>query len=94
MQAIPGIMMVGAFPIFYKIAVAADLDDRCVWFGQYPTTHTVVYRHTPRVPRRRSDGMRPLDSRKLVLVKSLGTKIRGIFLIATRSYPRYTVLRS
>ncbi|KIL62657.1 hypothetical protein M378DRAFT_80923 [Amanita muscaria Koide BX008] len=66
MQVTPGITMVGAFPIFYKITVAADLDC-CVWFGQYPTTHTVVYRHTPGVPRRRSDGMRPLDSRKLVL---------------------------
>ena len=30
-------------------------------------TQTVVYRHTPRVPKRRSDGMRPLDNRKLVL---------------------------
>ena len=33
-----------------------------------PETQTVVYRHIPRVPpRRRSDGMRPLDNRKLVL---------------------------
>ena len=33
-----------------------------------PETQTVVYRHIPRVPpRRRSDEMRPLDNRKLVL---------------------------
>jgi hypothetical protein len=66
MQVIPGITMVGTFPRFYKIKVTADLD-QCIRFGQYPETQTVVYRHTPRVPRRRSDGMRPLDNRKLVL---------------------------
>ena len=66
MQVILGITMVGTFPRFYKIQVTADLD-RSVRFGQYPETQTVVYRHTPRVPRRRSDGMRPLDNRKLVL---------------------------
>ena len=66
MQVILGITMVGTFPRFYKITVTADLD-HCVRFGQYPETQTVVYRHTPRVPRRRSDGMRPLDNRKLVL---------------------------
>jgi len=66
MQVIPGITMVGTFPRFYKITVTSDFD-LCVRFGQYPTTHTVVYRHTPRVPSRRSDGMRPLDNRKLVL---------------------------
>jgi hypothetical protein len=65
-QMILGITMIGTFPRFYKIQVTADLD-RCVRFGHYPATQTVVYRHTPRVPRRRSDGMRPLDNRKLVL---------------------------
>ena len=63
---IPGITMVGTFPGFYKIKVTADLDC-CVRLGQYPELQTVVYRHTPRVPRRRSDGMRPLDNRKFVL---------------------------
>ena len=65
-QVIPGITMIGTFPRFYKITVTAELN-RCVIFGQYPTTPTVVYRHTPRVPKRASDGMRPLDNRKLVL---------------------------
>jgi hypothetical protein len=65
-QVIPGITMVGTFPIFYKIEVTADLD-RSIRFGQYPKTKTVVYRHTPRVPSRRDRGMRPLDNRKLVL---------------------------
>jgi hypothetical protein len=66
MQVIPGIIMVGTFPRFYKVKVTADLD-HSVRFGLYPGTQTVVYRHTLRVPRRRSDGMRPLDNRKLVL---------------------------
>jgi hypothetical protein len=65
-QVIPGITMVGTFPRLYKVKVTADLD-HSVRFGLYPETQTVVYRHTPRVPRRRSDGMRPLDNRKLVL---------------------------
>ena len=64
-QVIPGITMLGTFPTFYKVKVTADLD-HSVRFGQYPETQTVVYRHTPRVPER-SDGMRPLDNRKLVL---------------------------
>jgi hypothetical protein len=65
-QVIPGITMEGTFPRFYKIRVTADLD-RAVRDGQYPGAPTFVCRHTPRVPRRRSDGMRPLDKRRLVL---------------------------
>jgi len=65
MQVIPGITMVGIFPTFYNVKVTAE--DHSVRFGQYPKTQTVVYCHTPRVPKRRSDGMRPLDNRKLVL---------------------------
>ena len=90
MQMIPGITMVGTFPRFYKIKVTTDLD-RCVRFGQYPEIQTVVYRHTPRVPRRRSDGMRPLDNRKLVLrcyeafkkivYPALGTLVRLLHLL-------------
>jgi hypothetical protein len=60
MQVILGITMVGTFPRFYKVKVTADLN-RSVRFGLYPATDT------PRVPRRRSDGMRPLDNRELVL---------------------------
>jgi hypothetical protein len=62
----PGITMVGTFPRFYKVNVTADLD-HSIRYGVYPLTETVVHRHTPRVPRRRSEGMRPLMNRKLVL---------------------------
>ncbi|KAF8628940.1 hypothetical protein AX17_005883 [Amanita inopinata Kibby_2008] len=65
-QVIRGITMVGTFPRFYTIKVTADLD-RSVRVGQYPALQTVVYRHTPRVPGLHSDGMRPLDNRRLVL---------------------------
>ncbi|KAF8546990.1 hypothetical protein OG21DRAFT_1394243, partial [Imleria badia] len=65
-MVIPGITMTQTFPKFYKIKVTADLD-HCVRRGQFPAVQTIVYRHTPRVPRRRSDGMRPLDNRELML---------------------------
>jgi hypothetical protein len=65
-HVIPGITMVGTFPTFYKIKITADLD-QAVRFGQYPESQTVVYRHTPRVPKRRSDGMRPLENRRLMV---------------------------
>ncbi|KAK0187513.1 hypothetical protein F5146DRAFT_1140929 [Armillaria mellea] len=65
-QILPGITMVGTFPAFYKIAVTSELD-RCIRHGQYPATQTIVYRHTPRVPRRRSGGMRPLPNRELLV---------------------------
>jgi hypothetical protein len=65
-KVFPGITMTGTFPRFYKIRVTNDLD-HCVRHGLYPATKTTVHRHTPRVPRRRSDGMRPLDNRELIL---------------------------
>ena len=58
--------MVGTFPRLQSWLA--------VRFGEYPTTQTVVYRHTPRVPRWRSDGMRLLDNRKLVLRCYKGSK--------------------
>ena len=61
----PGITMTGTFPRFYKIKVTADLD-YCVRHGLYPTTRTIVHRHTPRVPTRRS-GMKSLDNRAIIL---------------------------
>lgn len=63
---IPGITMVGTFPTFYKIRVTEELN-YAIRHGLYPPAMTTVYRHTPRVPRRRSDGMKPLDNRKIVL---------------------------
>jgi hypothetical protein len=65
-MVIPGITMTRTFPKFYKIKVTEDLD-QCVQYGQFPAVQTIVYRHTPRVPRRRSDGMRPLYNRELIL---------------------------
>ncbi|KAK0200435.1 hypothetical protein DFS33DRAFT_1277871 [Desarmillaria ectypa] len=64
-QILPGITVVGTCPTFYKITVTSELD-HCIRHGQYPVTQTAVYRHTPRVPRRRSEGMRPLPSRELI----------------------------
>jgi hypothetical protein len=91
-QVIPGITMVGTFPRFYKVTVTADLD-RCVRFGEYPSIPTVVHRHTPRVPRRRSDGMRPLDNRKLVLRCYEGFK-KFVFPSLGTSLPVYNGCRS
>jgi hypothetical protein len=65
-QIFPGITMVGTFPRFYKVTVTADLD-LSIRGGNYPSTETIVLRHTPRVPRRQSEGMRPLINRQLVL---------------------------
>jgi hypothetical protein len=65
-QVFPGIAMIGTFPRFYKIRVTNALE-RCIRYGEYPAEQTIVYRHTPRVPRRRSEGMKPLDNRRLIL---------------------------
>jgi hypothetical protein len=62
----PGITMVGTFPRFYKIAVTADLD-QAIRYGDYPPTETIVYRHTPRVPGGRNEGMKPLMNRQLIM---------------------------
>jgi len=62
----PGITMIGTFPRFYKIKITEELDQG-VRFAHYPTMKTVIERHTPRVPRRRSDGMRSLDNRVKIL---------------------------
>lgn len=64
-QIIPGITMIGTFPTFYKITVTSELS-ACVEQGQYPATQTVVRRHTPCVPKRKS-GMGPLFNRELLV---------------------------
>jgi len=58
--------MIGTFPRFYKIKITEELDQG-VRFAHYPAMKTVIERHTPRVPRRRSDGMRSLDNRVKIL---------------------------
>lgn len=68
-KVIPGITMKGTMPIFYKIPVTADLV-RAVQLGEYPAQETIVYAHIPVVPRparRYSEGMKPLDNRRVVL---------------------------
>ena len=68
-QVIPGIIMVGAFPSFYKIPVTRELA-QCVEFGTFPLAPTVVIGHVtnaPRPTRRFDDGMKLLDSRRVIL---------------------------
>ncbi len=61
-----GITMYHSSPKFYKIKVTEELD-YALRHGLYPATTTTVYRHTPRVPRGTSEGMWPLDNRKVMM---------------------------
>ncbi|KAI5123454.1 hypothetical protein M0805_008825 [Coniferiporia weirii] len=68
-KVIPGIIMVGTSPIFFKIPITAELV-QCVQRGEYPATPTVVVGHIPDIPRRNrrwSEGMKPLDNRRIML---------------------------
>ncbi|EPQ56934.1 hypothetical protein GLOTRDRAFT_37590 [Gloeophyllum trabeum ATCC 11539] len=68
-RVIPGIIMKGTMPTFYRIPVTTELV-RAVQMGEYPEQETVVYAHVPSVPRparRYSEGMKPLDNRRIVL---------------------------
>ncbi|KAH8995326.1 hypothetical protein EDB92DRAFT_1970486 [Lactarius akahatsu] len=58
--------MVGTTPIFYKITVTASLS-KAVQTGTYPETETHVLRYVPALPRRNSEGMRPLPNRLEIL---------------------------
>ena len=62
----PAITLVGTFPTFYKIKVTAMLNDAVVT-GRYPAVETIVFRHIPRLPRRNSEGMKPLDNRSVII---------------------------
>lgn len=60
---------VGITPIFYKIPVTADCV-RHVRHGTYSAEPTVVTMHVPAVPRllrRYTGGMKPLDNRQVIL---------------------------
>ena len=66
---VPGIIMVGSAPFFYKVTVTRALS-RAVERGQYPAHATVVYRFKPPVPNRGNyfvDGMLPLENRRIIL---------------------------
>ncbi|KAE9398240.1 hypothetical protein BT96DRAFT_1020243 [Gymnopus androsaceus JB14] len=68
-KVIPGITMVGTFPTFFKIPVTQELN-RCVIGGIFPSTPTIVTGHVPVIPRpnsRFSEGMKPLDNRRIIL---------------------------
>lgn len=68
-QAIPGILMSGVSPVFYRIFVGAELV-RCACLGVYPTTPTVVHRCIPPVPNQpayHTEGLLPLQNRRPVL---------------------------
>jgi len=68
-QVVPGIVLVGTTPTFYKIPVTADLA-RHVAYGTYPPETTTVSAHVPELPRpqrRSSEGMKPLDNRQAIL---------------------------
>lgn len=68
-KIIPGIVMTGTSPVFFKIPVTIELANS-VSMGEYPPTPTVVRAHLPSVPRparRISEGMIPLDNRAVIL---------------------------
>lgn len=68
-RPVAGFTMRGTMPIFYRIPVTAELV-QAVQLGEYPAQETVVYAHLPPVPRpahRYSEGMKPLDNRRIVL---------------------------
>ena len=62
----PCLTMVGTTPVFYKITITAALS-RAVQTGSYPETETRVLRYIPSLPRRNSEGMRPLPNRLEIL---------------------------
>ncbi|PBK67270.1 hypothetical protein ARMSODRAFT_889451 [Armillaria solidipes] len=68
-KVIPGVIMVGTSPSFFKIPVTQELT-RCVESGQFPHTPTIITGHVPDIPRpnrRFSEGMKPLDNRRAIL---------------------------
>ncbi|KZT20273.1 hypothetical protein NEOLEDRAFT_1165115 [Neolentinus lepideus HHB14362 ss-1] len=68
-KTIPGVVLVGTTPTFYKIPITAALV-RNIRHGTYPPEPTIVSAHVPVLPRpnrRYSEGMKPLDSRQAIL---------------------------
>ena len=62
----PGIVMVGTSPAFFKIPVTQTLSTH-IRHGTYPPEETrVTYRYppVPRPGRRHYEGMKPLDNRR------------------------------
>jgi len=63
---IPCITMIGTYPTFYLVPVTDELNN-CIITGMYPKLKTVVKRYLPIIPRRTSDGMKPIENRKKIL---------------------------
>ncbi|KAI6112836.1 hypothetical protein F5141DRAFT_742017 [Pisolithus sp. B1] len=64
-----GIVMIGTSPTFFKIPITKELI-QAVQRGQFPPTPTVVAMHRPILPRPRSrlsEGMQPLDNRRVII---------------------------
>jgi hypothetical protein len=69
MKIMPGIMLKGTMPIFYKIPVTLNLIYN-IWSGTHPSEPTIVSAHVPNLPSphcRYNKGMKPLDNRQAVL---------------------------
>ena len=67
-QVIPGIVMVGTAPTFYRVTVTTALIDALAT-STYPAESTVVLKYTPPVPdpvNYSIQGMRPLENRRIV----------------------------
>jgi hypothetical protein len=64
-KVMPGIVMHGTIPTFYKIPVTPELV-RAVESSERPEQETVVYAYHPEVPRP-EEGMKPLDNRYIIL---------------------------
>ena len=64
-KVMPGIVMDGTMPTFYKIPVTPELV-RAVESGEHPEEETVVYAYRPEVPIP-EEGMRSLDNRYIIL---------------------------
>ncbi|KAJ3522787.1 hypothetical protein NMY22_g11737 [Coprinellus aureogranulatus] len=65
-KVIPGIVMAGTLPTFFKIPITQELEMH-VRHGTYPPTPTVVTYCHPPLGRRNSDRMKPLENRRPIL---------------------------
>jgi hypothetical protein len=64
-KVMPGVVMNGTMPTFYKIPVTPELV-KAVESGERPEEETVVHAYRPEVPRP-EEGMKPLDNRYIIL---------------------------
>jgi len=64
-KVMPGIVMDGTMPTFYKIPITPELVT-AVEAGEQPEQETIVHAYLPEVPRP-EEGMKPLDNRFIIL---------------------------